>query len=719
MILQFDRFKNIMNIKTLNPEEKSYDILWDGKQLIFKSGKLAPQADGSATASLGETCVLATVVVEKHPDENKDFLPLTVDFRESYYASGKIGGGAYQKREGKPSDQAILISRLIDRAFRPLFPKWMINDTVITITPLSIDRENPPAIPSIIWASLSLMLAWLPLPSPVWAVRIGYINGEYIINPSYEQLQKSALDLVVAWTKDTISMIEAWAKEVSEEILLKALQLAQQEIKKLVNWQEEFLKNFSPQNLEITVNYPSPDLLTAIKTIMDEAWLEQLIGKDKKNFWKMVDDMEQKVIEAFKDKIEDEQNQIFTLSKVKIGVFLTLKEFLRKKILEKEIRPDSRKLDEIRPLYMEIWLVPRTHGSGLFQRWETQVLSLTTLWAPGDVQLIDTMESDDEEKRFMHHYNFAPFSTGEARPTRAPSRREIWHWRLAEKALEPVIPSEEEFPYTIRVVSEVLSSNGSTSMASVCASSLSLMDAWVPIKKWVSGIAMGLIAKDGDPDLWYKILSDIQGTEDFIGDMDFKVAGTKDGITALQMDIKLKGVPLEVLKQAIRQANKWRNQILELMNQIISKPREEVSRFAPKIVDIKLLPTQVRDLIGPWGATITDIIKQTGVKIDIEDDGTVHITAKNEQELQKALKLIQEATWQPKEGDIIEWEITRIEPYGLFVNLGKGKVGLCHIKNLWWGFIQDINSHFKIGDKIKVQIIGIWDDWKIQLKRLI
>ncbi len=707
-----------MNTKTMIPEEKSYDTLWDGRQLVFKSGKLAPQADGSATTSLGETCLLATVVVEKHPDENKDFLPLTVDFRESYYASGKIGGGAYQKREGKPSDQAILISRLIDRSFRPLFPKWMINDTVITITPLSIDKENPPAIPAIIWASLAAMLAGLPLPSPVWAVRIGYIDGEFIINPSYEQLEKSSLDLIVAWTKDTISMIEAWAKEVSEEILLQALQLAQQEIQKVVSWQEEFLKNFSPQKLEVAINYPSPDLLASIKTVMDEGWLEQLIGKDKKTFWQMVDEMEQKVTEAFKEQIEDEQNQVFTLSKVKMGVFLTLKEFLRKKILEEEVRPDLRKLDEIRPLYAEVGLVPRTHGSGLFQRWETQVLSLTTLGAPGDVQLIDTMELDDEEKRFMHHYNFAPFSTWEARPTRAPSRREIGHWRLAEKALEPVIPPEEEFPYTIRVVSEVLSSNGSTSMASVCASSLSLMDAGVPIKKWVSGIAMWLVAKDGDPSLWYKILSDIQGTEDFIGDMDFKVAGTKDGITALQMDIKLKGVPLEVLKQAISQANIGRNQILEFMNQVISKPREEVSRFAPKIVDIKLLPTQVRDLIGPWGATITDIIKQTGVKIDIEDDGTVHITAKNDQDLQKALKLIKEATWQPKEGDIIEGEITRIEPYGLFVNLGKGKVGLCHIKNLGGGFIQDINSHFKIGDKIKVQIIGIGDDWKIQLKRL-
>jgi len=706
-------------IKILQPQEKQYSTLRDGKRLQFKSWKLALQADGSATAALEDTCLLATVVIEKKPDEDKDFLPLTVDFRESYYASWKIGWSAYQKREGKPSDQAILISRLVDRSFRPLFPSWMINDVVITITPLSIDKENPPAVPAIIGSSLAAMLAGLPLPSPVGAVRIGLVDGEFVINPSYSQLENSKLDLVVAGTDETITMIEAWAKEVDEQTLLKALNLAQEQIKKVVAWQKEFLQQFEIKPFEPTINYPTPDLLAAIKTVLTDIKLEDLLGKDKKTFWQMVDQFEEEVIQAFEEQIEDPQNTVFTLSKVKIGVFLVLKEFIRKKILEEETRPDLRKLDEIRPLRAEVGFVPRTHGSGLFQRGETQVLSLTTLGAPGDVQLIDTMESDDEEKRFMHHYNFAPFSTWEARPTRAPSRREIWHGRLAEKALEPLIPPEEEFPYTIRVVSEVLSSNGSTSMASVCASSLSLMDAGVPIPKHAWGIAMWLVAKDQDPSKGYKILTDIQGTEDFVWDMDFKVAWTKDWITALQMDIKLKGVPLEVLESALSQAKKAKDQIIDYLYQVIPAPREKVSKYAPRIIDIKLEPMQIKDLIWPWGTTITEIIKQTWVKIDIEDDGTVHITAKDTKSLEEALKLIKEVTRVPKPGDVLEGQITRVEPYGVFVSLGKGKIGLCHVKNLGLGYVDDVGAHFKVGDKIRVQISDISDDGKIQLKRIV
>ncbi len=695
--------------------EISEEILWEWKKLIFSSGKLAPQADWSVVVRLGDTSLLVTAVMEKNPDPNKDFLPLTIDFRETYYSAWKIWGSPYQKREWKPSEQAILTARLTDRPIRPMFPEGMVNDIVVTVTPLSIDKQNPPGVPSIIGASLAIMLAWIPFEWPVSAVRIWYLNWEFIINPTYEEIEKWDLNIVIAWTKDNITMVEAGANDVSPEIIIKAFEIAQKEIAKVCEFQEKFLQNFEIQKQQIIVNKPSEALIAEILQIVGNE-LPNLFFKSKKEFWNLYQQLEDRLLDVFKEKLEDENNDIFTESKLKMWFFKVVKNYIRGRIFNEKVRVDGRKLDEIRPLYSEVWSIPRVHWSWLFQRWETQVLSITTLWAPGDVQLLDTMEHDEEEKRFMHHYNMPPFANWEARPTRAPNRREIWHWKLAEKALERMIPSEEEFPYTIRIVSEVLSSNGSTSMASVCTSTLSLMDAWVPIRKPVSGIAMGLISKIENGDLKYEILTDIQWLEDFIWDMDFKVAWG-DGITALQMDMKVEWLTIDIIQNAIEKAMIWKKKILDHMLQTISKPRSELSIYAPKIVKMKLTPSQIRDVIGPGGATINDIIKQTKVTIDFKEDWTTIITAKDNKSAQEAINLIKEASWQPKEGDIIEWTITRVEPYWVFVNLWKWKIWLVHVKNLWPGFIADPKVMFKEWDKIKVKVIKIEDDWKIQLRK--
>ncbi len=702
-------------VDKLDISEVSKDFLRDWQKLQFSAGKLAPQADWSVVVRLGDTSLLITAVMDKYPEPDKDFLPLTIDFRETYYAAGKIGWNPYQKREWKPSEQAILVARLTDRPLRPLFPEWMVNDVVITITALSIDKQNPPGVPAIIGASLALMLAWIPFAWPVGAVRIGYKDWNFLINPSYEDIENGQLNMVVAWTKDSITMVETWASDLPPELIIQAFELAKKEIAKVCAWQEEFLSWFDIKQQEVVINKPSEALIAEITQVVEND-LPNLFGKSKKEFWDLYEKLEEKLFEIFKDKLEDPENEIFSSTKLKMWFFKVVKNYIRQRIFQDKIRVDGRKPDEIRPLYAEVGLIPRVHWSWLFQRGETQVLSVATLWAPGDVQLLDTMEHDEEEKRFMHHYNMPPFSTGEARPTKAPSRREIGHWKLAEKALEPMIPSEEEFPYTIRVVSEVLSSNGSTSMASVCASTLALMDAGVPIKKPVSWIAMGLLTQEQNGNLDYIILSDIQGLEDFIGDMDFKVAGA-EGITALQMDIKVSWLTLEIIQKAIEQAMKGKKEILDFMLEVISQPRAELSVYAPKLVKFKLSPSQIRDVIGPGGATINEIIKQTKVSIDFKDDGTTIVTAKNAQSADEAVRLIKQAAWQPSEWDVIEGKITRVEPYGVFVDLWKGKIWLVHVKNLWPWFIADPKVMFKEWDKIKVKVIKIEDDGKIQLRR--
>ncbi len=695
----------------VNPEV--YETLREGKQFRIESWKLAQQADWSVTINLGETTLLVTSVMNKDPDPDKGFLPLMIDFRESFYAGWKIWWAIYIRREGKPGDHIVLNARLTDRPLRPMFPEGMVNDTIITVTPLSVDKENSMWVPSIIGASLATMLAGIPFDWPVGAVKIGYKDQELIVNPTYEEINNWMLDLTLAGTENEITMVECWASEIDDETLMKAFEKWQEEIKKVCQMQKEFLKNFEIQQQEITINYPSTDLTTYIKQLIKEDELEELIPSSKKEFNEKFQKIEDNVIEKVQDKIDDNDNEVFTESKVKTCIFNIVKEFIRNKILYEDKRIDWRDLDQIRPLYCEAGSVSRIHGDWLFQRWETQVFSATTLGAPWDVLLVDDMETDSFEKRFMHHYNMPGFSTNETKPSRAASRREIGHWKLAEKALEPIIPDEEEFPYTIRIVSEVLSCNWSTSMGSVCASTLSLLDAWVPIKSPVAWVAMGLVTDNEN----YKILTDIQWAEDFTWDMDFKVAGTKNWITALQMDMKIQGLSLEIIRNAIKKANKKRNEILDFMLKTIDKPREELNIHAPKITTLQLTPSQIRDVIWPWWTNINEIIRQSNAKVDFKDDGTTIITTRNSYEEQEALRLIKESSWQPQEWEVLEGTITRVESYGVFVDLWKGKTGLCHVKNLWEWFISDPKVMFKENDQIRVKITGIDKDWKIQLRK--
>lgn len=701
-------------ISKLNVEEKKSSFVWEGKKFEFSSWKLANWCDGSVVVRFADTSLLVTCVMNREPNLESDFLPLAIDFKETFYAWWKIWWAAYTRREWRPSDFAVLTSRLTDRPLRPMFPSGMVNDVVLTITMLSADRENNAWIPSIIWSSLAIMLAWIPFDGPVWAVRIWYKDWNYIINPSYEEIESGIIDIVIAWTKDSITMIECWSKQVSEDILFWAMQLAQTQLALVCKWQEEFLAQFQIEKKEVSFNKPSENLLDYIRSTIPADLLESIYPADKAKYGKIYDECKQIVMSGVKTMIDDPLNDEFTMSKVKMWIFKVLKEFIRNKILKEEKRVDGRGIHQVRPLYTEVGLIPRVHGSGLFQRWETQVLWITTLWAPWDVQLIDTMEHDQIEKRFMHHYNMPPFSTWEAKLSRGTWRRELWHWALAEKAIKYVLPTEEDFPYTIRSVSEVLNSNGSTSMASVCATILALMDAWVPISAPVSGIAMWLISGSN----WeYKILTDIQWLEDFVWDMDFKVAGTTAWITALQMDIKIKWLSFEILKTAIERANIWRLDILNFMLQTLDKPRAELNPYAPKIVSIKMNNQQVREVIGPWGSVITDIVKQTWVKIDFKEDWTCIITSKDTQSSDAAIKIIKEIIWVPTINDVIEWTVTRVEAYGAFVTIWKNKQWLCHVKNLWSGFIADAKAVIKEWDKMRVKIIWIDTDGKIQLRK--
>lgn len=701
-------------IQPLQIKEIIKKTLWDGKLLEFSSGKLAPQSDWAVVIRHGDTSLLVTCVLEKKPNEGNDYFPLTVDFRESFWAWGKIWWSQYQRREWKPSDDTILYARLTDRPLRPMFPKGMINDVVLSITPLSLDKENKPSVASIIGSSLAIMLAGLPFEGPVGAVRIWYSSGSFLINPTNKQLEDSVLDLLVAGSKDTVTMVECESNEVSTEILLQAFELAQQELQKVCKLQEEFLSQCNIATQDVIIKTAGEEVFKEIEAIVPKEQLLWLFPSNKKEFQSKYDSIESLILEHFKAQIEDQENKEITKQVIKNAVFDSIKKFLRKHIAANKIRVDGRQTTQIRPLYCETSVLPRVHWSALFQRGETQALVTTTLGAPWEYQIIDTMEVSEKEKRFFHHYNMPGFSTNEAKAGRWTNRREVWHGRLAEKAIEAVIPASEDYPYVIRTVTDVLSSNWSTSMAAVCGTCLSLLDAGVPLKQMVSWIAMGLFMEEnGD----YIILSDIQGLEDFIWDMDFKVAGTPNGITALQMDMKIKGLGLNVVKEAIHQANTWRAEILDFMRQTISKPNEKINPYAPKITKMKLSSTQIREVIGPWGAIIQQLLKEIPVKIDFQDDGTTLITSTNQQDSDAAIKRIRELTWTPSVGDTIEWTITRVEAYGVFVNIWKNKVGLCHVKNLGPGFVTDPKVMFKEGDKITVKISGIDDDWKINLKK--
>ncbi len=674
----------------------------DGKQISIETGYFARQASGAVIVKSGETEVLVTVVVSPEPQTDIDFLPLTVEYREKSYAYGKIPGG-FVKREGKPTNREILVSRLIDRPIRPLFPKGFHNDVVITAMTLSADDKNDPDVLAITGASAALMISEAPFEGPIAGVRVGRVNGKFIANPTYEERNQSDLDIVVAGTKDAIVMVEGGATEVPEEEILDAIMFAHEKIKDLIDFQIELANKVGKEKITVEKDEVEEELKQKFLNYKDEI-LQAFNIQDKKERNKKIDEIFEKAVEELQ--LEEE-----VLPKAKIVFKEVVSNLMREKVFKEKVRIDGRKPDEIRPIWIKVGILPRTHGSALFTRGQTQSLGIVTLGAPGEEQIEESIEEGEEKKRFMLHYNFPPFSVGEARPPRAPTRREIGHGALAERALEPLIPSEEEFPYVIRVVSEILESNGSTSMATVCSGSLALFDAGVPMKKHVAGIAMGLLKNDEE----YVILTDILGDEDHLGDMDFKVAGTRDGVTSIQMDIKIKGLTRQILEDALKQARKARLHILDLMYDAIDKPRPEVSPYAPSVIKLRVLPDKIPLIIGPSGKNIKKIIDETGVKIDIEPDGLIKIYAVNREAGEKAADMINELIMDIEEGDIFLGKVTRVEDYGAFVELMPGRLSLLHISQISDERLKSAKDVINVGDVLKVKVIDVDEQGRIKV----
>ena len=693
---------------------------WHGRELSLEIGKLAVQADASIRMQMGDNVMLYSTTMEKNPREWLDFLPLMIDMRESFSAAGRIGGAVYRRREWRPSDQAILNARLTDRALRPMFPKGMINDIVVSVTPLALDHQMSLGVMHIIGSSLSILAAGIPFDGPVGAAQIGYLDGQFIVNPSLEQLEKSDLNLLVAGKKGSINMIECEGKEFPDNLMKEAFTLWQKVIDESCDWQADFIKTLEIKPQEITFNKPTEKTMELINSYLTSDKLEAMAGNTKTPFNELYNLYEKDILALAKEQTTEENEADFTESKLKMGVFNAIKAFIRSRTIETGKRIDDRGILDIRPLYCETDNLPRVHGSGLFWRGDTQVLSTVTLGGPTDYLVLDDMEHNDVQQRYFHHYNFPPFSTGEAKAMRGTGRREIGHGRLAEKALEFMIPSKESFPYSIRVVSECLGSGGSTSMGSVCGSTLALMDAWVPIKKPVAGIAMGLMTEhleDGTITK-YQILNDLMGTEDFTGDMDFKVAGTKEGINAIQLDTKLKGLPLNIIHETIDRASAGYKEIMDFMLQTIAEPRAQVKEYAPKIHVFSIKPEKIKEVIGKGGEMIDKIIEQCdNIKIDFEDDGTCFLTHSNQAIIEKAKNLILEIATDLEVGQSFEAKVVRIADFGLFVQLPKGKQGLCHVSNLGQKYPDGLDKHFKLGDLINVTISNIGQDWKIAVKR--
>ena len=701
-------------------ETSRQSMNWQGRELSLEIGKLAVQADASIRMQMGDNVMLYSTTMEKNPREWLDFLPLMIDMRESFSAAGRIGGAVYRRREWRPSDQAILNARLTDRALRPMFPKGMINDIVVSITPLALDHQMSLGVMHIIGSSLSILAAGIPFDGPVGAAQIGYLDGQFIVNPSLEQLEKSDLNLLVAGKKGSINMIECEGKEFPDNLMKEAFTLWQKVIDESCDWQADFIKTLEIKPQEITFNKPTEKTMELINSYLTSDKLEAMAGNTKTPFNELYNLYEKDILTLAKEQTTEENEADFTESKLKMGVFNAIKTFIRSRTIETGKRIDDRGILDIRPLYCETDNLPRVHGSGLFWRGDTQVLSTVTLGGPTDYLVLDDMEHNDVQQRYFHHYNFPPFSTGEAKAMRGTGRREIGHGRLAEKALEFMIPSKESFPYSIRVVSECLGSGGSTSMGSVCGSTLALMDAWVPIKKPVAGIAMGLMTEhleDGTITK-YQILNDLMGTEDFTGDMDFKVAGTKEGINAIQLDTKLKGLPLNIVHETIDRASAGYKEIMDFMLQTIAEPRAQVKEYAPKIHVFSIKPEKIKEVIGKGGEMIDKIIEQCdNIKIDFEDDGTCFLTHSNQAIIEKAKNLILEIATDLEVGQSFEAKVVRIADFGLFVQLPKGKQGLCHVSNLGQKYPDGLDKHFKLGDLINVTISNIGQDWKIAVKR--
>ncbi|WP_026559304.1 polyribonucleotide nucleotidyltransferase [Bacillus sp. J37] len=690
----------------MGQEKQTFSIDWAGRNLTVEIGQLAKQANGSVLIRYGDTAVLSTATASKDP-KPLDFFPLTVNYEERLYAVGKIPGG-FIKREGRPSEKAILASRLIDRPIRPLFADGFRNEVQVISIVMSVDQDCSSEMAAMFGSSLALCVSDIPFEGPIAGVTVGRINNEFVINPNVEQAEQSDIHLVVAGTKDAINMVEAGADEVPEETMLEAIMFGHNEIKRLIAFQEEIAAAVGKEKKEVQLFDLDADLEKHIRDLAEKELLQAIQVQEKHAREDAINAVKNSVVEKFEADEADEA----TIKMVKQILSKLVKAEVRRLITEDKVRPDGRGVDEIRPLSSEVGLLSRTHGSGLFTRGQTQALSICTLGALGDVQILDGL-GIEESKRFMHHYNFPQFSVGETGPMRGPGRREIGHGALGERALEPIIPSEKDFPYTIRLVSEVLESNGSTSQASICASTLAMMDAGVPIKAPVAGIAMGLV-KSGEH---YTVLTDIQGMEDALGDMDFKVAGTEKGVTALQMDIKIDGLSREILEEALQQAKKGRMEILKSMMATISTPKGELSQYAPKILTMAINPDKIRDVIGPSGKQINKIIEETGVKIDIEQDGTVFISSINEDMNQKAKKIIEDLVREVVVGQMYLGKVKRIEKFGAFVEIFSGKDGLVHISELAEERVGKVEDVVSIGDELLVKVTEIDKQGRVNLSR--
>lgn len=683
--------------------KNTFKTMFAGRELTVETGQLAQLAAGSVFLRYGDTNVLVTASMSKEPREGMDFFPLSVDYEEKLYSVGKIPGG-FIKREGRPSEKAILSSRLIDRPIRPLFPAGMRNDVSVVATVMSVEQDNLPEIVAMMGSSIALSISDIPFNGPTGSVSMGYKDGELIINPTVEQRDNSKLELIVSGTKDAIMMVEAGASEVSEELVIQAILTAHEEIKKIVEFQEQIIKQVGKQKRQVQFYLPSEEIVSRVAQTGKEKMDAALRNHDKAAREEAAEKVGAEIMDALSEEFEGYEAQIGqAIEKLE-------KSLVRTMITKEKIRPDGRAMDEIRPISCEVGLLARVHGSALFTRGQTQALSVVTLGAFSDVQVIDGI-TDEEFKRYMHHYNFPSYSVGETKPSRGPGRREIGHGALAGRALEPVIPSQDDFPYTIRVVSEILMSNGSSSQASVCGSTLSLMDAGVPIKAPVAGIAMGLIKEDDS----ISILSDIQGIEDHNGDMDFKVAGTKEGITAIQMDIKINGINKEVLTQALEQARIGRLFILDKMAEAISEPRAEMSKYAPRMLSMQLPNDKIGEVIGPGGKMINKIIEETGVKIDIMDDGKTYISSPNLENAEKAKQMIEAIIKEVQVGEVYEGKVTRIMEIGAFVELLPGKEGMVHISKLAYEHVKTVTDVVNLGDIVKVKVVEIDNRGRINL----
>ena len=688
-------------------EKKTYEAEFAGRKLTVETGELAQLASGAVTVRYGDTVVLAAVTVGKEDNETATFLPLLVDYEERFYAAGKISGSRFVKREGRPSDNAVLNARLIDHSIRPLFPKEYRRDVQLIITVFSIDNENNPDFLSIIAASSALMLSGAPFAGPIGGIRVGTKESKLVLNPLLSDIKEGDLELVLAGGKERTLMVEVEGNEIPEETVLKAIKLAQESLKPVLELQDKLKKECALEHEEYL--YEEGDIHIKLSDHLGSSLQKAVRLADKTKRQLEINEFEAQVLAAF----EGDYKQI----EIKDAFNVLLEKEIRKAILHNEIRPDGRKLDEVRPLKISVGVLPRTHGSALFSRGETQALSVATLDSPSKEQSIDTME-EETQKRFFHHYNFPPYSVGEVSPLRGASRREIGHGHLAEKALKNMIPSKDDFPYTIRLVTEILASNGSTSMAATCGSTLALMDAGVPIKKPVSGIAMGLVTgedrKSGEIKD-YKILTDIQGAEDFAGDMDLKITGTRDGITALQLDVKIAGISMEIFEKTFEQGRVARLHILDKMEETIKEPRKALSQYAPQIVVVQINPDRIRDVIGPGGKQINQIIDECGVEIDIEDDGRVFVTSTEKEGLKKAVDWVKNLTREVKVGEVFEGKVTRLVNFGAFVELFPGQEGMVHISQIADRRVENIHDVLKVGQVVKVVVIEIDEQNRVNL----